>query len=218
MKKISAICLIAFVLTAFLDVSGWCQYMYVGDITQLNLRAGKGLTHDVITTLASGEQVTVLATAGEWTKVGTADGSEGWVASRYLTAEKPADVKIEDLNIQMEILKGELEAATLENRKLTEENISLATQLNEKTMKVGNIETALADLEKNCGDYLHLKEKYETIRTELNEKNSKMQVLEKKVNNQQVSAAVKWVLTGAGILLTGYFLGYRARRKRPSLL
>jgi SH3 domain protein len=218
MKKISAICLMAFVLAALLKVPAFCQNMYVGDITQLNLRAGQGVDHKVITTLASGEQVTVLSTAGDWTKISTADGSEGWVASRYLTAEKPPDVKIEDMQIQMETLKGELEMATLENRKLTEENISLTTRLNEKSLKLGKIEKAFADLEANCEDYLRLKEDYEKTSNELSENRERMQLLEKKVDNQYVNIAIKWTLTGAGILLIGYFLGSRARRKRSSLL
>jgi len=218
MKHISAMLFIAFLLLTIFTAPCFAQYMYVGDITKLNLRAGKGVNHKVITTLASGQQLTVLSTAGDWTKVGTMDGSEGWVATKYLTAEKPADVKIEDLKIQMETLKGELEMATLENRKLTEENISLTTRLNENTLRLGNVEKAFSDLKQSAGEYLSLKEKFDRISSELTEKNKKIQIVEQKLDKQYVSIAIKWTLTGAGILLTGYFLGYRARRKRPSLL
>jgi SH3 domain protein len=69
--------------------------MYVGDITKLNLRSGKGVKYRVIQTLDSGEKVTVISTVNEWTKVGTMNGNEGWVASEYLTIHKPANIKIE---------------------------------------------------------------------------------------------------------------------------
>ena len=97
--------------------------MYVGDITKLNLRSGKGTKYKVIQTLDSGEKVTAISSAKGWTKVSTMDGNEGWVVAKYLTTQKPANLKIEDLNIQMETLQEQVEIAMLENNKLKEENI-----------------------------------------------------------------------------------------------
>jgi len=89
--------------------------MYVGDISKLNLRSGKGVKFGVIQTLDSGEKVTVISTVNEWTQVGTMAGNKGWVASKYLTSLKPANLKIEDLNIQMENLQEQVEVAKINN-------------------------------------------------------------------------------------------------------
>lgn len=218
MKHVLAMILIAFVLFFNHPIACFAKDMYVGDITKLNLRSGNGEKYPVITTLDSGEPVAVLSTAGEWTKISTMDGSEGWVVSKYLTEEKPADIKIEDLKIEAENLQGKLEITELENRKLKEENISLTTRLNENSIQLGKLEKSLNDLKKDSSQYLTLKEKYESLAKEINEKDTRIQSLEKKVDARYISSAIKWSLTGAGILLTGYFLGSRNKRKRSSLL
>ncbi len=218
MKNYLAMLMIAFILLISYSTACLAKDMYVGDINKLNLRSGKGVKYRVITTLGPGEKVTVKSTAGEWTKIGTIDGNEGWVVSRYLTGEKPANVKIEDLKIQMETLQEHLEIATLENRKLKEENISLTTRLNENSLKLGNVKKSLNDLKTDSGQYLTLKEKYDKIAKEANKKDIKIKSLEKKVDDQYIAVAMKWSMTGAGILLVGFFLGNRTKRKRSSLL
>lgn len=218
MKNFLVMLLVAF--TIFISYTTAClaTEMYVGDITKLNLRAGRGIKYQVIETLTPGERVTVLSTAGDWTKIGTLSGNEGWVVSKYLTSEKPADIKIEDLNIQMEALREQLEMATLENRKLKEENIGLTTRLNENSIKLDSAEKAFTDLKAGSKEYLTLKEKYDKITKEINEKNARIRSLEDKVDDQYISMAIKWSLTGAGILIVGFFLGSRTKRKRSTLL
>ncbi|MDA3834344.1 MAG: TIGR04211 family SH3 domain-containing protein [Spirochaetales bacterium] len=218
MKHILAMILIASALFVSHIPVCLAQEMYVKDVTSLNLRAGKGVNYKIITTLDPGEPVTVLSTSGEWINVGTTEGNEGWVLSKYLTEEKPPDIKIENLKIQVETLKGKLEMAAIENQKLMEENINLATRLNENSIKLGNLEKTFNDLKENSTQYLTLKEKYDVLRKEVNEKNTKIRLLEEKVGDQYTAVAIKWSLTGAGILLIGYFLGYRSKRKRSSLL
>lgn len=210
--------MIALILSISYTTICLAKDMYVGDINKLNLRSGKGVKYRVITTLGPGEKVTVISTAGEWTKIGTMDGNEGWVVSRYLTGEIPANVKIEDLKIQMETLQEQLEIATLENRKLNEENISLTTRMNETSIKLGNVEKSFKTLQTDSKEYLTLKEKYNKIAKEVDKKNARITSLGKKVDDQYIAIAIKWSLTGAGILLVGFFLGFRSKRKRSSLL
>ena len=218
MQKFLAILLIAFISIISYPTASMAEDMYVGDITKLNLRSGKGTKYNVIQTLDSGEKVTVLSTANEWAKINTQDGNEGWVVSKYLTEEKPANIKIENLSIQMESMQEELEIAALENQKLQEENINLTTRLNESSIKLGNTEKAFSALQTDSKEYLTLKNKYDKIAKEVAAKDQKIKSLEEKVDDQYVSIVVKWSLTGAGILLAGFFLGARSKRKRSSLL
>jgi SH3 domain protein len=218
MQKFLAILLIAFISIISYTTASIAEDMYVGDITKLNLRSGKGTKYKVIQTLASGEKVTVLSTANEWAKINTQDGNEGWVVSKYLTGEKPANIKIENLSIQMESMQEKLEIAALENQKLQEENINLTTRLNENSIKLGNAEKAFSALQTDSKQYLTLKNKYDKIAKEVAAKDLKIKSLEEKVDDQYVSIVVKWSLTGAGILLAGFFLGARSKRKRSSLL
>lgn len=210
--------MIAFILSISYTTACLAKDMYVGDITKLNLRSGKGVKYQIITTLGPGEKVTVISTAKEWTKVGTMAGNKGWVVSKYLTEEKPANVQIENLKIQMETLQEQFEMAALENRKLKEENITLTTRLNENSIKLGNTKKAFKTLQTDSKEYLTLKEKYDKIIKEIDIKDTRIKSLEKKVDDQYVAMAIKWSLTGAGILLAGFFLGNRSKRKRSSFI
>ncbi len=217
MKIFMAMLLVALMLLISLPTLSPAKDMYVGD-TKLNLRSGKGTKYRVIQTMDTGKKVTAITTDGKWTKISTEDGNEGWVASKYLTTQKPADLKIEDLNIQMETLQAKLEMATIENQKLKEENISLTTRLNEDRIRLGKTEKAFQTLQTESKEYLTLKNKYDKIAKKMTAKDLKIKSLEKKVDDQYISIAVKWSLTGAGILLAGFFLGSRSKRKRSSLL
>ncbi len=218
MKNYLVMLMIAFILSLGYSTPCLAKNMYVGDINKLNLRSGKGLKYRVMTTLGPGEKVTVISIVNEWTKIGTMDGNKGWVASRYLTEEKPANVKIEDLKIQMETLQEQFEITALENRKLKEENINLTTRLNENCIQIDTMEKSFNNLKANASEYLTLKKKYDTIVKEKADKDARLRSLEDKINDQYISVAIKWSLTGAGILLLGFILGHRTKRKRTPLL
>lgn len=206
------ICLLCFA------ANGRAEEMYVGDITKLNVRSGNTTRHKVIADLLPGDKVEVVSFSGGWSQIITSDGKKGWVASRFLTRQKPANARIENLQIQMEIQREQSEINAIENNRLKEENLSLTTRLNETAFKLQNLEAAYETLKTESADYLSLKEKYDRISGEDEKKDAEIRSLQEKLNDQYVRTAIKWALTGAGILLAGVFLGSRTRRKRSSLL
>lgn len=52
---------------------------------KLNLRAGPGLKHDVLTKLPQGDWVEVFQKAGDWAHVRCMTGEVGWTHTAYLT-------------------------------------------------------------------------------------------------------------------------------------
>lgn len=55
----------------------------------LRLRSGPGTSYSVVTTLTTGEQVTIFQTDGDWVKVDTKNG-QGWVAREFLKIDASA--------------------------------------------------------------------------------------------------------------------------------
>ncbi|MDY6882033.1 MAG: CsgG/HfaB family protein [Desulfatiglans sp.] len=49
----------------------------------LNVRTGPGTNFSVVTSARGGENLTVLERSGEWLRVRTSSGKEGWVSSRF---------------------------------------------------------------------------------------------------------------------------------------
>ncbi len=53
---------------------------------RVNMRDGPGTNFGVVGQLAAGEMAEVVATEGEWVMVRASDGTEGWMATRFLEA------------------------------------------------------------------------------------------------------------------------------------
>lgn len=54
------------------------------DNSHLNIRSGAGVSNSVIGNLKNGSEVEVLAEEGNWYKIRTEDGLEGYVSKDYL--------------------------------------------------------------------------------------------------------------------------------------
>jgi SH3 domain protein len=62
---------------------------YVRDELRVILRAGPGTQHARVAVLMSGDEVRSLGENKDWTRVRTADGSQGWIPSKYLRSSPP---------------------------------------------------------------------------------------------------------------------------------
>lgn len=80
-RRLSLILGFFFVATAALAQTYMAQGMSDG---YLNLRAGPGTTHGIITRLYPGNQVTRLAKRGSWLKVRLSNGEIGWASQNFL--------------------------------------------------------------------------------------------------------------------------------------
>ena len=95
-----------------------------GDV-RLNLRTGPGTERRIITSVGTGDRVTVLDRVEGWTHVRVADGQDGWVPAGYLAAEAPPTVRLEQAETELEGIRRKLEELTSETEELRSANTSL---------------------------------------------------------------------------------------------
>lgn len=93
-----------YVFSAYLAPSGDTKTSYYA-ATDLNLRAGPGMSHEVVGELLEGEPVERLHTVGNWALVEGKKGT-GYAFTRYLSIQVPAQPKPPD---------GRMRFATLED-------------------------------------------------------------------------------------------------------
>jgi SH3 domain protein len=121
---------------------GWVK----GDL-RLNLRTGGGNEYRIIGTIATGDQVTVLAKGTDWIQVRT-QGEEpkvGWIPAGYLDAIPPPATRLASAEAETARLKSELEKVRGEATTLRESNAALSSnddgQNKElETLKMENME------------------------------------------------------------------------------
>jgi SH3 domain protein len=104
MKGFAAICLLACAVG-----SAQAQDIrYITDILQLGLHRAQDTSDSPFQNLVSGTEVTVLERVPNFARVRTADGEEGWVKSAFLVSEKPAQLRVAELEQEIAELEHAL--------------------------------------------------------------------------------------------------------------
>lgn len=103
MKRFVALGLLA--LAA--GVAGAQETLYITDILQLGLHRAQDTSDSPFQNLVSGTEVSVLERLPNFARVRTPDGDEGWVKSAFLVSQKPAQLRV----AEVESRSAELELA-----------------------------------------------------------------------------------------------------------
>ena len=110
----------------------------------LNVRAEGNADGELLDKIANGESVTILASENGWTKIRTASGMEGWVASSYLNIEEtpveedpvvePTEEPVEEEPIEGEPTEEPVEEESIEGELIEEpvEEESIGGELTEE--------------------------------------------------------------------------------------
>lgn len=126
-----AIALVSLLLLLALPGAAQARTAYVSDELVITLRTGKGPEFKIVDYLVTGTPLEVLQEEDNYMQVRTPTDKEGWVLSRYITAEIPKERVIEKLEKELKNLRatmGNAENIALERDKLLEENKSLRSK------------------------------------------------------------------------------------------
>jgi SH3 domain protein len=198
------------------------QTRYVTDRTIVELRRGPSIEYLILRNLEAGERVEVLeqeADAG-YSRVRVAEqGTEGWILTRFLTAEPIARERLAAAERNLTGARervGTLEEQTAE---LTRELAAARTELTETRTSHGEVSRELADIRTAAANVV-----------EIRDQNMRLQqrgiALEREVDELTATNARRagrhgqsWFVGGAAGVLGGIVIGLVApslRRKRRS--
>ena len=196
------------------------ETMYVSDIIKITVRTGPGIDHKIVAMIKSSERVEVLKPGKEWTFVRITNGKEGWVLSRFLTSKEPDVLVLTRLKKKYNVLKDQAVSLIEENKVYKKENKKLNTELKTNKEISNKIKSSYETLKKESAEFLQLKSNYRKTSSELGEQTKKAKKLEEELTKLLLHQNIKWFLSGAGVLLLGFVIGFSAKRqrRRPSLL
>lgn len=139
-QKVVLLCVM---FCTILVMSASAQAAFITDKLVISIYSERFGQGTVLKTLSSGTNVTVLMNDGDYSRIRTSDNVTGWVESKYITNEKPA---------QLEYLELLARSKTLEaNLKTAEEK--LATQTTTGSESTEGLDVAeLAELRKRAAD------------------------------------------------------------------
>jgi len=209
---------IGFFLMVFYNAAH-AETMYVSDVLKLTVREGKGTGEKIIAVIQSGQRVDVQQIEDEWALVLFDDGKEGWVLSRFLTSKITNNVKLKWLQKKHKTLTVQAAALLEENAKLKKEKKEIDSSLEKADKSVEELNKSYNTLKTESADYIKLKSKFQKTASQLAEYAEKSERLEKELTKLEFRQTIRWLLTGAGVLLLGFLMGFssRSQRRRPTL-
>lgn len=195
---------------------------YVSDEFKVTLRSGPGLKFQILRMLSTGDRLTVVQQDDKagYTEVNTADGTQGWVLTRYLMNHPTAQAQLNNAR----------QALSQANAKLK----SLTDTLSQTQAALKANTQAEADLK---GHYDALQKQYTTLRetaknaVAVADENSTLKKRTATLSRQLAAVSsenetlkdtglIRWFMAGGAVLLVGLILGlmmpHLLRRRRDN--
>ena len=182
---------------------------YVMDMLQVTVRSGPTTGNKVLAVVSSGDMVETLGKEQDgWTLVRAPNGKEGWMLSRYLQEEKPAVLRLKELDPQANKLLETVGTLETENKDLKE-------RLGKVSAEAANLKAALDKLRSETSDVSKLQAEYESLQKEFSSQGQRLDQVSAEAESLKFGNNLKWFLAGAGVLVLGWILGLiMGRRKK----
>ena len=84
------------------------EIAYVTDILRLGIHRAEDTSDAPFKNLVSGTELTILEQLPNYARVRTSDGEEGWVKSAYLVTGKPAQLRVSEIESEVDLLRVQL--------------------------------------------------------------------------------------------------------------
>jgi SH3 domain protein len=210
---IKTICIVGICL--FLSAAALAETKhYINDSMTITMRTGPGTDRKIIALLGVGQEVEVLQTENEWTMVRLPNAKEGWVISRFITDQTPNAIQLKVLQKKFDELQTRAASLIEENKTLSTDNKKLSTDLKASETKLKNLDSTYETLKKDSKHFIELQEKYKSSTTKLSEQTEKAQKYEDELTKLLWNQNIKWFLSGAGVLILGFIIGFSTKRQR----
>ena len=194
--------------------------LYVSDTTlEANLRSGTSQDNRIIGMLRPGTKVTLTSEQDGWAEVTLEDGRTGWILRRYLSERPPWRETAERLQKENEQLRSKLNTVRTDYQQMMQKSTELQQKMDSQQSELLSAQTDYEELKKSSTNYLNLKMAYENLQNEARQTKAKLDELEKAYGKLKTSRALRWFLSGAGVLILGWIIGSsmaRVKRRRSS--
>ncbi|WP_077531542.1 TIGR04211 family SH3 domain-containing protein [Vreelandella utahensis] len=192
---------------------------YVDDVIYVPVRSGPSNEYRIIeSALRSGTPVEVLEEDAEndYSRVRFGDDEEGYIATRFLSSERIAEDRLQDVQQQLasteEELSGarsQLEETRSELEQVQQEKQSLESELNETSDELERIRTISEDA-------INLEKRNRELREERQELRKEVELLTNENQRLEDSRESSYLLTGGGLVIAGIFIAVIFPLLKPS--
>ncbi len=198
------------------------QTRYVTDRTLVELRRGPSTEYLILRNLEAGERVDVLEQNEDagYSRVRVADeGTEGWILTRFLTAEPIARERLAVAERNLTGARERVTALETQNLELANDLAATRAELEQAQANHGTASRELADIRTAAANVVEIRDQNARLQQRLVQRDQEVEQLT--ADNARLAGRnnQNWFVVGAAVLLGGIVIGLIAptlRRKRRS--
>lgn len=182
---------------------------YVTDQLEITMRSGQSTKYQIVRMLPSGAAVEILETGenGDYSRIRTEQGNEGWVLSRYLDQQPNARQRLEQANKHLneveeenKRLSRELSQERSAKRELGKEKDALSSEHEQVQQELNRIKRVSADV-------LSIDKENQSLKALLEQTQTNYQQAQQQITALEDSTARDWFIVGGGVILLGMLIG-----------
>jgi len=191
---------------------------WVDDKLYLPVRAGAGTQFRIIeNAVPSGTPLEILETSDSgYTRVRTPKGTEGWVASQYLSNTPIAADRLRQVNQQLEKARSELSQLKTQLEEVTRERDTLAGSESSLSSRSQALQQELQKIKAISADAINLERRNRELREENQKIRNDLEVLTAENERLEASKESDFMLLGAGLVLGGVLLAVLIPMLKPT--
>jgi len=205
-----------------LELLAQAQTRYVTDRTIVEIRRGPSTEYLILRNLEAGERVEVLEQNEEagYSRVRVADqGTEGWILTRFLTAEPIARERLAVAERGLAAARERVTALEGQTAELTRDLTATRAALQQTQANHGNVSKELTEIKTAAANVVEIRDQNTRLQQRLSERDREVEGLTADNARLAGRSNQNWFVVGAAVLLAGIVIGLVApslRRRRRS--
>jgi len=201
-------------LLALLPLTARAETRYVSDILVVTVRDQPTNSAQTLTTALTGDPLEVLEETGDYLRVKTAKGVEGYIRSQYVSKETPKSEQIRQLGERVKQLQAQNTALTA---RINESEASI-NDLSSSADELASLKKEYATLQQASSNVIQITRERDQLLQENGEMAANLEQLREENSLYLRTGVIKWFLAGAGVLFFGWVLGKFSRKKKRGYL
>ncbi len=218
---------------------------YISDLLVINIKDHLEKPYEVVATVRSDDPVRLIEEKGEYFKIETADGKQGWIAKHFIKSDTPKALLINQLRQEISDLKNQLNSkAMVTPDAINGEKPSNTALCQEIQKKLSDTEKQLTQLQEELTSQQHRQhespssssgpaaddrlvvndqleqtpENFESLMTEYVKQSKLIASLQQNIAKKEDQTGFLWFGAGAAVFLIGLLTGKTNNRKKNKFM
>lgn len=217
-QKSYTLSFLSFILLIF-TASISAETMYIDDTLLVPLRSGESTSYRIVHKgVPSGTKLQIIEHNKEsgYSKVVTPGGIEGFLPTRYLTAEPIAKIKLAEANKTLVALKSEHKQLQTAFDSLNSEHKSLSKEYKDTEQSLNKNVQELSHIRSVSANALTLDQRNRELREENEQLRNELELLQTDNSRLKDKAESNMMLVGGALVLLGVILALLIPMIKPS--